>query len=140
MDDILRELSSRLGIAFDQAESGAGALLSFIGENASQLDFQQLLNSVPEAASWMGKTAMDGAMDGGGLFDQAAGLLGGFVGSASGVLTALSRSGLNPEAAFRFVPEMLGLLQERAGGDLISRLMGSIPVLGEFVGGRRPSP
>ena len=29
---------------------GAGALLNLIQENASQIDFQQLLNSVPEAA------------------------------------------------------------------------------------------
>jgi hypothetical protein len=139
MDDILRELSSRLGIPLDQAQSGAGAVLDFIRENASQVDFQQLLKSVPEAASWLGNaSAPGGTTDGGGLFGQMAGLFGGIGGSAAGILTALSRLGLSPEAASRFVPELLGLLQGKAGADLIGRLAGSIPFLGEFLGGRRP--
>jgi Protein of unknown function VcgC/VcgE (DUF2780) len=137
MDDILRELSSRLGIPLDQAQSGAGAVLDFIRENASQVDFQQLLKSVPEAAAWMGKATADGTSDSGGLFGQITGLLGSFGGSAAGILTVLSRSGLSPETAARFVPELLGLLQGKAGGDLIGRLAGSIPFLGEFLGGRQ---
>jgi hypothetical protein len=139
MDDILRELSSRLGIPLDQAESAAGALLNFLRENASRMDFQQILNSVPEAASWMGRTASGAAADSAGLFAQtAAGLFSSFAGSAGGMLTALSRSGLSPDAALRFVPELLGLLQQRMGNDLIGRLMESVPFLGDFLGGRRP--
>lgn len=142
MDDILRELSSRLGIPLDQAQSGAGAVLDFIRENASQMDFQQLLKSVPEAASWLGNApgapAPGGTSDSGGLFGQMAGLIGGLGGSAVGILTALSRSGLSPDAAARFIPEFLGLLQGKAGGDLIGRLAGSIPFIGEFLGGKRP--
>lgn len=138
MDDILRELSSRLGIPLDQAQSGAAAVLNFIRENASQIDFQQLLQSVPEAAAWMGGTpASGGATESGGLLGQAMGLLGSFGGSAAGILTALSRSGLSPEAATRFVPELLGLLQGRTGGDLFARLAGSIPFFGEFLGANR---
>ena len=135
MDDILRELSSRLGIPLDQAQSGAGAVLDFIRENASQIDFQQFLKSVPEASAWLGNApAPGGNTDGGGLLGQVAGLIGGLGGSAAGILTALSRSGLSPEAATRFVPELLGLLQGKAGADLIGRLVGSIPFLGEFLG------
>lgn len=137
MDDILRELSSRLGIPLDQAQSGAGAVLDFIRENAPQMDFQQLLKSVPEAASWLGNAPASGTTDGGGLFGQVAGLIGGLGGSAAGILAALSRSGLSPEAAARFVPELLSLLQGKAGGDLIGRLAGSIPFIGEFLGGNR---
>ena len=138
MDDILRELSSRLGIPLDQAQSGAGAVLDFIRENASQIDFQQLLKSVPEAAAWLGNAPVSGdAAGGGGFLGQMAGLIGGLGGSAAGILTALSRSGLSPEAAARFVPELLGLLQGKAGGDLIGRLAGSIPFVGEFLGGGR---
>jgi hypothetical protein len=141
MDDILRELSSRLGIPLDQAQSGAGAVLDFIRENASQMDFQQLLSSVPEAAAWLGNTpgaaASGGTAGGGGLLGQVAGLIGGLGGSAAGILTALTRSGLSPDAAARFVPELLGLLQGKAGGDLIGRLAGSLPFIGEFLGGRR---
>jgi len=148
MDEILRQLSARLGIPLDQAESGAGALLSFIRENASQIDFQELLKSVPEAAAWMGRapaaagtagSTADNTSDIGGLLGQAMGMLGSFGGSAAGILTALSRLGLSPATALRFVPELLGLLQGRAGGDLIGRLAGSVPFLKDFLGGNRPS-
>lgn len=152
MDEILRQLSARLGIPLDQAESGAGALLSFLRENASQIDFQELLKSVPEAAAWMGMApAAPGTAghaggntagttaDAGGLLGQAMGILGSFGGSAAGILSALSRSGLSPETAMRFVPELLGLLQGRAGGELIGRLAGSVPFLKDLLGGNRPS-
>jgi hypothetical protein len=152
MDEILRQLSARLGIPLDLAESGAGALLSFIRENASQIDFQELLKSVPEAAAWMGRApaaagtadntsgnASANTADIGGLLGQAMGILGGFGGSAAGILTTLSRLGLRPATALRFVPELLGLLQGKAGGDLIGRLAGSVPFLKDFLGGNRPS-
>ncbi|HEV2844188.1 MAG TPA: DUF2780 domain-containing protein [Thermoanaerobaculia bacterium] len=133
MDDILRELASRLGIRPDQAEMGAGALLNLIRENASQLDFQQLLNSVPEAAAWMGRTpAGDGTADSGGLLGQAAGMLGSLTSSAGSLLTLLGSTGLKPETLSKFAPTFLELLQSRAGGDLVQRLARSVPVLGNL--------
>jgi hypothetical protein len=135
MDEILRQLAERLGIRPDQAEMGAGALLSFIREHASQVDFQQLLNAVPEASSWIGKTVQGAAETGGSLFGEVAGVLGGFAGSAGGLLTALAQSGLSPESVTRFVPELLGLLKERADPALIQRLVGSVPFLKDILGG-----
>jgi hypothetical protein len=136
MDEILRQLAERLGIQPDQAAMGAGALLSFIREHASQVDFQQLLNAVPEASAWLGKAPQGvGGASGGGLLGNAAGVLGGFAGSAGGLLSALAQSGLGPEAVPRFVPELLGLLKERADPELVQRLVGSVPFLKEILGG-----
>jgi hypothetical protein len=135
MDDILSQLAERLGILPGQAVTGAGALLNLIRENASRVDFEQLLKAVPEASSWMGTAAtaaaQGGAAAGGGL----AGLLGGLAGSAGGLLSALAQSGLSPETATRFVPELLGLLRERADPELIQRLAGSVPFLKDILSG-----
>jgi hypothetical protein len=135
MDDILSQLAERLGILPGQAATGAGALLNLIRESASRVDFEQLLKAVPEASSWMGTaataTAQGGAAAGGGL----AGLIGGLAGSAGGLLSALAQSGLGPETATRFVPELLGLLRERADPELIQRLAGSVPFLKDLLAG-----
>jgi hypothetical protein len=135
MDDILSQLAERLGILPGQAATGAGALLNLIRESASRVDFEQLLKAVPEASSWMGTAAtaaaQGGAAAGGGL----AGLLGGLAGSAGGLLSALAQSGLSPETATRFVPELLGLLRERADPELIQRLAGSVPFLKDILSG-----
>jgi hypothetical protein len=138
MDDILSQLAERLGILPGQAATGAGALLNLIRENASRVDFEQLLKAVPEASSWMGTAAtvaaQGGAAAGGGLVGGVAGLLGGLAGSAGGLLSALAQSGLSPETATRFVPELLGLLRER-DPELVQRLAGSVPFLKDILSG-----
>jgi hypothetical protein len=139
MDDILSQLAERLGILPGQAATGAGALLNLIRENASRVDFEQLLKAVPEASSWMGTAAtaaaQGGAAAGGGLVGGVAGLIGGLAGAAGGLLSALAQSGLGPETATRLVPELLGLLRERADPELIQRLAGSVPFLKDILAG-----
>ena len=141
MDDILSQLAERLGILPGQAATGAGALLNLIRENASRVDFEQLLKAVPEASSWMGTAATAAAAGdrsrepGGGLVGGVAGLIGGLAGSAGGLLSALAQSGLNPETATRFAPELLGLLRKRADPELIQRLAGSVPFLKDILSG-----
>lgn len=138
MDDILSQLAERLGILPGQAATGAGALLNLIRESASRVDFEQLLKAVPEASSWMGTAAtaaaQGGAAAGGGLVGGVAGLIGGLAGSAGGLLSALAQSGLSPETATRFVPELLGLLRER-DPELVQRLAGSVPFLKDILSG-----
>jgi len=143
MDEILRQLAERLGIQTDQAAVGAGALLSLIREHASRLDFEQLLRAVPEASTWMGTAASaaqgGGPAAGGGLLGEIGGLIGSLTGNAAGgmggLLSALAHSGLSPDKLGQFVPELLSLLQQRGGTDLLQRLVGAVPLLRDFLGG-----
>jgi hypothetical protein len=143
MDELLRQLAERLGIQTDQAEVGAGALLNMIRESASRLDFEQLLKAVPEAASWMGtaaSAAQGGGPASGGFLGEIGGLIGSLTGGAAGglggLLSALGHSGLSPDKLAQFVPELLSLLQQRGGADLLERLAGSVPLLRDFFPGR----
>ena len=136
MDQIIRTLASQLGIGTDQAEAGAGAILKLIREQAAAVDFQQLLSAVPDATQWMGRASAVGS-EGGGLFGPAAQLIGGLTGSSNlaEAVSALGKTGIGPDAAARFVPEFLGLLQSQAGADLVARLASSVPFLGQAMGG-----
>lgn len=137
MDQIIRNLASQLGIGTDQAEAGAGAILKLIREQASAVDFQQLLSVVPGASQWMGRASAVGG-EGGGLFGPAAQLLGGLTGNSNlaEAVSALGKTGIGPDAAARFVPEFLNLLQSQAGADLVRRLVSSVPFLGQALGGQ----
>ena len=136
MDDIIKNLAAQLGIGVGQAEAGAGAILQLIREQAAHGDFQQLLKAVPGATQWMGTASEVAGGDGGGLLGQAAGLLGGLTGNGGlgAAISALGKSGIGPEAAARFVPALLQLLQSKAGADLVGRLSSSVPFLKEALG------
>lgn len=148
MDDIIRNLAAQLGIGTDQAETGAGAILKLIREQASSADFQQLLSAVPGAAQWMGRASATASEPSdnplSGLIGGAAQLLGGLTGNAnlSEAIAALGKTGIGPDAAARFMPVFLSLLQSRAGADLVARLAASVPFLAPFLGGagRGPGP
>jgi len=147
MDEILRQLAERLGIQTDQAEVGAGALLNLIREHAPGLDFEQLLRAVPEASTWMGTAASaaqgGGPAAGGGLLGEIGGLIGSLTGNATGgmggLFSALAHSGLSPDKLGQLVPELLSLLQQRGGSDLVQKLVSAVPLLRDFLGGTAPA-
>jgi len=148
MDEILSQLTASLGSHPGQTEVGAGALLNLIREHASQGDFDQLLKSVPEAAQWMGKAANVAAAPqstpapgepGAGLFGEIAGVIGSLTGNSAGgvggLLSVLAHSGLSLETLTALVPQLLALLEQRGGSDLLQRIAASVPMLRDFLGG-----
>jgi uncharacterized protein (DUF2267 family) len=141
MDDIIRELSARLGLSPDQAAAGAGAIFKTIQDNVAPADFQKLLQQVPQAQAWIGRVAAGGASEGGsGLLGMAGGLLGGLGAGGSGSLgelaALLSRNGLSLDTAARLGPALFDLLGNRVDPGLIERLLSSVPGLGSVLGGR----
>ncbi|HEY4594723.1 MAG TPA: DUF2780 domain-containing protein [Thermoanaerobaculia bacterium] len=141
MDEILQQLVNQLGTHPGQTEVGAGALLNLIREHASEADFGQLLQAVPEASKWMGTATVAQASTApgdGGLLGEIGGLIGGLTGSSGGVgglLSALAHSGLSADKLMQLVPMVLSLLQQRGGSDLVAKVAGSVPMLQEILGG-----
>ena len=143
MDEILGQLVDQLGTHPGQTEVGAGALLNLIREHASEADFGQLLQAVPEASKWMGTATAAQASaapgeGGGGLLGELGGLIGGLTGSSGGVgglLSALAHSGLSADKLMQLVPALLTLLQQRGGSDLVTKVAGAVPMLQEVLGG-----
>jgi hypothetical protein len=141
MDDIIRELSARLGLSPDQAAAGAGAIFRTIQDNVSQADFHKLLQQVPQVQDWIGRVVAGGPSEGGtGLLGMAGGLLGslgaGGAGSLGELATLLSRNGLSLDAASRLGPALFDLLGKRVDPGLIERLVSSLPGLGGVLSGR----
>lgn len=145
MDDIIRQLSGRLGLDPDQAAAGAGAVFKTIQDNVAGGDFQKLLQQLPQVKSWMGKAeAGTGAggpdTGGGGLLGMAGGLLGGLgaggAGSLGELATLLGKNGLSLETASKLLPVLMDLLKDRVDPALIEKLVSSVPALQGLLGGK----
>lgn len=149
MNDVLGRIAAQLGMSPDQAQAGAGSVFQLIRESASKMDFDQLVQAVPQASSWMKKAAgvqaAPAATPLGGLGDllgQATEMFGGGSGGAGGglagvgqVIAVLSKLGIDPDTAAKFLPMLLQFLQSKAGADLLGRLAGSVPFLKEVLAG-----
>ncbi len=130
-----------LGLSEDAARSATAGILDFVGKNAGRADFQELVGKVPGAAELMqqGAAATSGGSDGGGgllggLAGMASSALGGNLGAGAGLLGMLQNSGLDAGKAASFVPLLAGFLREKAGADLVNRVLGSVPALKQFLG------
>ena len=140
MEDFIRQAAEKLNVSEDSTRSATGSLLDIIKDNSESKDFQELLGKVPGASNLVGQPAEQAAAgsSGGGLFgsiSKAAGsLLGGKAGSAMDVITSLSNSGLNGEKGTGFITQFVGYLKEKAGGDLLNRVLGKIPQLKSLLG------
>lgn len=134
MQEFLQQAQSALGIGEDTARSATGGLLGLIQEHADGADFARLAEAVPGARALA--EAPPAASGGGGLGGMLGGLgdaLGGG-GGALGALGALSKTGLDTDKIGGFVQLFAGFLKNKIGGDLLKRLLGSVPGLSNLVG------
>src|SRR5262245_18859687 len=87
---IVDSLTKQLGVTQQQAAGGVGSMLSYAQGQLSPSDFSTVTKALPGADSYM-KMASDY-------------LGGGTINSASGLGSAFSRLGMNPEMVNKFAP------------------------------------
>lgn len=144
MQDFIQMAVSKLDISETQAGSATGAVLQLIQKHADGSDVQQLLGKVPGAQDVLAKAPVAGGTGGGGLGGALGGGLGGLMSQASsmlgggggalGVLASLQQSGLEPGKIAQFVPMLLTFLKEKAGPDLLGKILGKVPELAKLAG------
>ncbi len=97
------QISKDLGMSKSQTEAGLGAMMMLSKNKLSPDDFSKLSSSIP------------GTND---LIDKATGLgvLPGSVGTTADIIQVLSKLGVSPVTAAKFVPEVLKLSKTLGGG------------------------
>ncbi len=136
MQEFFQQAASKLGIGEDTAKSATGGLLGLIKEHADGADFAELASKVP-GVSQLADAAPSGGGGGGGLGGMLGGItdaIGGGDGGALGALGALTKSGLSMDKIGSFAGLFSGFLKNKIGGDLIKRLLGSVPGLSSLLG------
>lgn len=132
MEELIKRLVSGLGIDDGIANQFVGTVLTLLKENVDGAQFEQLMSLLPGAAALLQGAAGSSDSGGGllgGLADSLGKSIGGDLGSAIGGLGALSETGLNP-GQFGQATEIFGsFLNEKAGSDIASGLLNSLPGL-----------
>jgi hypothetical protein len=138
MKEFIQMAVSRLGTSEGNARSAAGGILQFLQNQGDKGDFSELLGKVPGASDLLQKAQPSSGQEpaGGvlGAFSQTAGsVVGGNLGSQMGLMGILKGSGLDATQAGTFMSMFVKFLKEKAGADLIGKLLQRLPDLKKLV-------
>ena len=135
LQDFIATASQQLGADQSQVKSATGGLLKMLKDQGDGADVSSLFSKIPGAEALMGSAPKEEAAGGGmlgGLAGMATSALGGSGGSA-GLLGKLLGSGLDMGKLTSFVPMFFNFAKEKAGGDLVGRLLSKVPDLKSLV-------
>lgn len=130
MQEFIDMAMKSLGTDEKTTRGATGGLLNLIQKNADGGDFQELLGKLPGADLLMKEGPSPGAGLGGAIGGLVGNLAGGNdVAKAIGSLGFLSESGIDAGKIAQLVPLFLSFVKDKAGQDLLSRLLGKLPEL-----------
>jgi hypothetical protein len=104
-------LTKQLGVTQNQAEGGVGSMLKLAQEKLSAGDFDMVAKAVPGAQKYLDKAKSLGAYTGA-------------LNNMDGLNGALSKLGIPPETAAKFVPAVTHFVG-KAGGSKVGNLLKS---------------
>ena len=135
MQDFIQDAAGKLGVGTDAVAAATGGLLGLFKQNGDGADVNEMLGKLPGAADLM-QAAPSGDAGGGllgGLGGAIGGALGGGAGQALGAVEALSKGGLSMDKVGSFLDMFKQYVQPLLGADLLKRLLGSVPGLGNLL-------
>ena len=141
MEQIIKTLSAQLNLPESVVRTGVGIILNFIKQKAVGTEFEKFAALIPGSAGAMASAPAPGAGGGAGgllgdLIGKAGGLLGGNLGGAAEAIGALQQAGIPLDKA---VPLASGFFEQAnsvAGPEAVEALLGQIPALSSFLGGK----
>ncbi|MEZ6124211.1 MAG: DUF2780 domain-containing protein [Planctomycetaceae bacterium] len=143
MDELISQLTARLGIGEDVSKNATGSLLKMLQDQLDDSTFGEVLKKLPGAQGLIDSTseASQETSSGGGLFGSLASMAGGLLGGGSkgglGELAAmLSKSGLGLTQVTGFMNTVIAFLKEKLGSDLFATVAAKLP---ELMGGSSES-
>ncbi|QDS87789.1 hypothetical protein EC9_19710 [Rosistilla ulvae] len=138
MDELLQQLTDRLGIDPSTAQGVTGKAMAMIKENVDESTFKSLASSIPGLDSIItaGETHDSGEPSGGllgKLAGMASGMLGGSAGNALEMGAALSEKGLPTDKLGEFVTMLIAFIKEKAGDDVLEQVFAKFPMLKSLI-------
>lgn len=134
MDELIGRVAAAAGIREDLARQAIGIILKFLERDGPPDAVAQILAALPGASQLMAEQG--GGSGGGGLLGSLAGKLGGSIGGGMGAMAALNEltnAGLDMGEVQTVTRELVQAARERAGDDVVDRVVASIPGLGQVL-------
>jgi hypothetical protein len=127
MNELISELTGKLGVSEHQAKGGVGMLLKLAKEHLGGNDAAELREAIPDADK-MEAEAPDEDAAGGGLMGALGGIAGSLggekVGALAGLAGGFSKLGLDAGDVQKFLPILTGFLEGKGKGGLVQKVMG----------------
>ncbi|MEZ6089792.1 MAG: DUF2780 domain-containing protein [Pirellulaceae bacterium] len=140
MDELLHQLSDRLGIDLSTAQGVTGKAMSMIKQNVDASTYRQLSSSIPGLDSIIRaeETQTSDTGGGGGLMGKLAGMassmLGGSAGNALEMGAALTAKGLPTDKLGEFVQMLIAFIKDKAGDSVLEQVYAKYPMLKSLLG------
>lgn len=121
-DDLVKMLTSELGISNEQAMGGAGALFNYAKEGLSDKEFDQVSDAVPDMNGYLDAIPALGNEKSTGLLGKATGALVGM----PAVTSAFEKLGLSQDMVGLMTPLLVNYVDKKGGkavGDLLNKVL-----------------
>lgn len=129
MEELIGRIVSNVGIDEELANTAVGMILGFLQNEGPEDKVGALMEALPGAQDML--AAASGG--GGGLMGAIGGMMGGGGGGAMALMGQLTGAGLGMGDVQGVATEVIGFAKEKAGEELVTEVVGSIPGLGQFV-------
>ena len=138
MDEFIKMVTSQLGLGEEQTRAATGGLLGMIKDKVGDGLGTEILSKLPgadalinDAPAAQAEAAESGGGGGmlGGLMSAAGKMLGGNAGSALGIASMLSSSGIDLEKSGSFITMFTSFVKDKIGDDMWGKLAEYLPDL-----------
>lgn len=139
MDELIEQLTSKLGIDSSVAKMGVGKTMSMLKDQAGDDLFGKIAGAIPGAAqAAQGEASSAAAPAGGGLLGKLAGMassaIGGGGGSGLELGAALAGAGISSDKLGPFLSMIVGFLKDKVGDEVMDQVMAKFPMLKTLLG------
>jgi hypothetical protein len=112
-DPLITGLTSSLGVTENQAMGGTGSILTLAQEKLAKGEFDQIAKVIPGSTKYLDMAKSLGAVTGP-------------LGNRSGLNSALTRLGISPTTAAKFVPAVTDFVGKAGGADVANMLSSAL--------------
>ena len=139
MDELIKLITSQLGIDASVANSSVGKLMALLKENVGSELFEQIAGAVPGAESAATQAAQSSEpAAGAGLLGKLTGMASSMLGSKAGggleIASALASSGIPTDKLGPLVNLVLEFLKGKLGEETVDQIVGKLPMLKAVLG------
>jgi len=135
MDELIRQLTSQIGIDKSTANQAVGTVLSMLKKEGGDDLFSKIAAVIPGAQAAADTTpSPTESAGGGGLLGSVMGMLGGSAGKGLALAAALKALGISEDKLGSFATIVIDFIKQKAGPDVVNQLVARLPMLKSMLG------
>lgn len=135
MDELIKQLTSQIGIDSSSANKAVGTVMSLLKKEGGDDLFGKIAAAIPGAQAAADTTpAPTESAGGGGLLGSVMGMFGGSAGKGFALAAALKALGIKEDKLGSFATIVIDFIKQKAGADVVNQLVAKLPMLKSLLG------